>query len=50
VLTNLGVWVLGVLYKAWTGLVDCFVVAIPFFRNTLLSDLLYSALCSAAWR
>jgi hypothetical protein len=25
-------------------LVDCFVVAIPFFRNTLLSDLLYSAL------
>ena len=45
VLTNFGVWLIGGLYsKAWTGLVDCFVAAIPFFRNTLLSDLLYSAL------
>lgn len=45
VLTNFGVWLIGDLYpKVWTGLVDCFVAAIPFFRNTLLSDLLYSAL------
>jgi hypothetical protein len=45
VLTNFGVWLIGGLYpKAWTGLVDCFVAAIPFFRNTLLSDVLYSAL------
>jgi hypothetical protein len=27
-----------------TGLAECYVVAIPFFRNTLLSDLFYSAL------
>ena len=45
VLTNFGVWLIGGLYRrAWAGLVDCFVAAIPFFRNTLISDLLYSAL------
>jgi len=45
VLTNFGVWALGALYpKTLTGLTECYVVAIPFFRNALLSDLFYSAL------
>lgn len=45
VLTNLGVWVLADLYpKTWVGLADCFLAAIPFFRNTLVSALLYSGL------
>jgi hypothetical protein len=45
VLTNLGVWALGGLYpKTLAGLDDCYVAAIPFFRNTLASSLLYSAL------
>jgi hypothetical protein len=45
VVTNFGVWALGTLYpKTWAGLAECFVAAIPFFRNTLVSDLLYSAL------
>jgi hypothetical protein len=45
VLTNLGVWAFETLYpKSWAGLADCFVAAIPFFRNTLTSDLFYSAL------
>lgn len=45
VLTNFGVWAIGHLYpKTPAGLVDCYVAAIPFFRNTLLSNLLYSAL------
>ena len=45
VLTNFSVWLIGGLYpRAWAGLVNCFVAAVPFFRNTLLSDLLYSAL------
>jgi hypothetical protein len=45
ILTNLGVWALSTLYpKTLTGLAECYVVAIPFFRNTLLSDLLYSGL------
>jgi len=43
-LTNLGVWAIDALYpKTMTGLADCLVAAIPFFRNTLSSDLLYSA-------
>lgn len=45
VLTNLGVWVFETLYpKTPAGLAECYIAAIPFFRNTLLSDLLYSAL------
>jgi hypothetical protein len=44
VLTNLGVWALDTLYpKTIAGLVGCFVLAIPFFGNTLLSSLFYSA-------
>jgi hypothetical protein len=45
VLTNFGVWALGSLYpKTAAGLGDCYVAAVPFFGNTLASDLLYSAL------
>jgi hypothetical protein len=43
--TNLGVWAFDSLYaRTWTGLGACYTAAIPFFRNTLSSDLLYSAL------
>jgi len=45
VVTNFGVWALGNWYpRTWDGLVACFVAAIPFFRNTLASDLCYAAL------
>jgi hypothetical protein len=45
VVTNFGVWTLGGLYpKTAAGLADCYLAAIPFFRNTLASDLIYSAL------
>jgi len=44
-LTNLGVWAFDTMYpKTIGGLVDCFVLAIPFFGNTLLSSFFYSAL------
>jgi hypothetical protein len=44
-LTNLGVWAIGGWYpKTPAGLVECYAAAIPFFRNTLLSNLLYSTL------
>jgi len=43
VVTNLGVWAFGRLYPlTWTGLVDCYVAALPFFRNSLEGDLLYT--------
>lgn len=45
VVTNFGVWTLGGLYpQTLAGLGDCYVAAIPFFRNTLVSNLIYSAL------
>ncbi len=43
VLTNFGVWAMGSSYsKTWDGLVACYVAAIPFFRNTLLGDAVYT--------
>ena len=48
-LTNFGVWTIDSLYpKTTAGLVDCYVAGIPFFRNMLLGDLLYSALLFGA--
>jgi hypothetical protein len=45
-LTNFAVWVnpAQTLYPhSFAGLATCFVAAIPFFRNTLVSDLAFSA-------
>jgi hypothetical protein len=42
-ITNFGVWQAGFLYpRTWAGLIECFTLAIPFFRNALLGDLFYS--------
>ena len=44
-ITNFGVWLTTTMYaKNIIGLESCFIAAIPFFRNTLLSDLLYTTL------
>ncbi len=45
VVSNFAVWIVArEMYPAtWSGLVTCYVAAIPFFRNTLLSDMLFSA-------
>jgi hypothetical protein len=48
-LSNFGVWVCGGclgagLYpRTWSGLVTCYTMALPFFRNTVLGDLFYTA-------
>lgn len=40
--TNLGVWHIGGLYPhTWQGLIDCYIAALPFLRNSLLSTLLF---------
>ena len=45
IVTNFGTWATGELYpQTVTGLVACYVAAIPFFQNTLAGDLLFSAL------
>ena len=42
VITNFGVWFTQALYpKTLEGLWQCYVAAVPFFRNTVLGDLLY---------
>lgn len=44
-ITNFGVWLEGKLYSAnLSGLMESYIMAIPFFRNTVLGDLFYVAL------
>ena len=42
VITNFACWLPGWYGYTWQGLVDCYVAAIPFFRMTLLSSVVYS--------
>jgi len=45
IVSNFGVWFSGVMYpKDLSGLVACYVAGIPFFQNTVLGDLFYSAI------
>ena len=45
VLTNLDIWAFTSHYpKTWAGLVECYTAALPFFRNSLLSDALFTTL------
>ena len=42
-LTNFGVFLFENMYpKSWEGFVQCYTMALPFFRNSLASDLLYT--------
>lgn len=44
IVTNFAVWLWGGLYShSWAGLSQCYTMALPFFRNTLLSDMVYTA-------
>ncbi len=48
--TNFGTWLMSDLYpKNTQGLIDCFILAVPFFRTTLWSTLMYSALFFGAY-
>lgn len=43
IITNFGVWAMEQMYtKDINGLINAYIMGIPFFRNTLFSDLLYS--------
>jgi len=42
-ITNFGVWVTGSMYlKTVNGLLQSYLMGLPFFRNTLISDLFYT--------
>jgi hypothetical protein len=55
-ITNLGFWLTHDMYpKTGSGLVSCYVSAIPFFRGTVMGDLFYNlilfgAFAIAKWR
>ena len=55
VISNFGVWALGspgvydVAYeKSLSGLIECYILAIPFFNNTLISTIIFSYLAFMA--
>ncbi len=48
--TNFAVWLLTDLYpKTWQGLILCYVAALPFFRNSVLGDVVYTGLLFGAY-
>jgi hypothetical protein len=48
-LSNFGMWASGYYPRTAAGLVACYTAALPFFRNTLVSDVLYSAALFGGW-
>lgn len=51
IVTNFMVWTAGGMYAySWRGLRDCYIMALPFFRNTFLSDMAYVAILFVCWR
>lgn len=43
VVTNFGVWIAGLWYpRTFQGLIDCYGMGLPFFRNFLLGTIAYS--------
>ena len=50
-ITNFGVWMTsGSMYApTWAGLVECYVFAIPYFRNTVGGDIFFVAVMFAAY-
>jgi hypothetical protein len=48
--TNLAVWAAGSLYpRTLAGLVVCYTAAIPFFRNSLIGDMAFTAILFAGF-
>ena len=45
VISNFGVWISGSLYEiSVQGLLNCYIMAIPFFTNTLLSTIFFAVI------
>jgi hypothetical protein len=43
IVTNFGMWTTGFYGYTFSGLAECYTMAIPFFRNTVAGDLFYVA-------
>ncbi len=45
IITNFAVWATSGMYEiSWNGFIQCYIMAIPFYQNALVGDLLYSIL------
>ena len=49
IITNFGVWTLGSYGYTFEGLIACYILAIPFFGNTIMGDLTYCAILFGAY-
>ena len=51
IVTNFGVWFTpaSMYARTWDGLIECYVAAIPFFRNSLGGDLVFVVLLFGAY-
>ena len=47
IVTNFGVWTMGSYGYNVEGLIECYIMAIPFFVNTLISTFIFSAIIEA---
>jgi hypothetical protein len=49
-ITNFTVWLSGEMYaKTSAGLLECYTLALPFYRNGLIGDLAFSGVLFGAW-
>ena len=50
IITNFAVWLMGTMYPlTFSGLAACYTAAIPFFSNSLIGDLIFSAVMFGAF-
>ncbi len=48
-ISNFGVWLAGMYGYTWSGLIECYLMAIPYYGNTLAGDTVYSLLFFGAY-
>ena len=49
-LTNFGVWLGGSYGYSLNGIINCFILAIPFFAYSIISTLIFSIIIETAYR
>ena len=49
-ITNFGVWVGGSYGYTFNGLISCYILAIPFFGNTIISTIIFSVLIETIYK
>jgi len=49
-ITNFGVWAQGWYPATWAGLVDCFTMAIPFYRTMLIGNIIIVPAAVSVWQ